>query len=239
MGRLRAALVDVGGTLWVSRPWTPAHREVAVERLAALLPGVARDVLEGLRAGLREAAARHSGERVQDADGDVRAVATRLGLRLDRDTPRAVREAVSLPAVEVATVMEGAGDMLRRLRDLGLRTVIVSNTDWRDAEIYRRDLAGLGLAGLLDAIVTSVDVGRRKPDPAVFAVAIEQAGCEARDCVMIGDLEEKDVLPALALGMRAVRVVVGATGPVMTTADAAAGSLREAAAAVCRWCAEA
>jgi FMN phosphatase YigB (HAD superfamily) len=235
--RLRAALVDVGGTLWDGRPRTPASRAATAERLAAVLPEATRDRVEPLQAALEGAIACLSGELVQDAEAMVRAAAGPLGLRLDPAAVAAVRRAMIRPTVEVATFHDGADHLLRTLRDLGLRTVIVSNTGWHDADAYRRDLAACGLDGLVDAIVTSVDAGCRKPDPAIFAAAVELAGCEARECVMLGDLEEKDVLPALAFDMRAVRVAHGATGPVITAADAIARSLREAAAAVRGWCA--
>jgi putative hydrolase of the HAD superfamily len=237
MARLRAALVDVGGTLWEGRPPTSVSRTATVERLAAALPGVEWDVVERLRAALEEAVARLSGERVQDADGMVRAAAACLGLRLDPAAVGAVRRAMIRPTAEVASFHEDAGELLGTLHGLGLRTVIVSNTGWHDADAYRRDLVACGLGEVVDAIVTSVDVGRRKPDPAILAAALDLAGCEAAECVMLGDVEEKDVLPALALGMRAVRVAHGATGPVITAAGATARSLREAAAAVRGWCA--
>lgn len=237
MPRLRAALVDVGGTLWDGRPRTHATRATAVERLQTALPAVDRGRLESLRAALEEAIACLSGERVQDADAMVRAAAAGLGLRFDPAAVTAVRQAMIRPTAEVASFHEGAEELLRTLRDLGLRTVVVSNTGWHDAEAYRCDLAACGLDGLVDAIVTSVDAGRRKPDPAIFAAAVQLAGCAAAACVMLGDLEEKDVLPALAFGMRAVRVAHGATGPVITVADATARSLPEAAAILRRWCA--
>jgi FMN phosphatase YigB (HAD superfamily) len=235
MRRPRAALVDVGGTLAPDRSVTWASRERAIERLAAVIPTAADDLLERLRSGLREAAVAFSGELVVDADEVVRTVAARAGLSLDPRGVRAVRQALCEPAMGGVPLYEGADVLLRTLRELGLRTVILSNTEWRDAELYRRDFEDLGVLGLLDAIVTSVDVGRRKPHPAMFAAGVEQAGCEAAECLMVGNMEEKDVLPALAAGMRTIRVAIGAAGPVVTAADATARSLAEAAAVVRSW----
>jgi FMN phosphatase YigB (HAD superfamily) len=232
---LRAALVDVGGTLWPDGASTSPAAEDTVRRLAAVLPDAGEAVLERLRASLEEAVTDFSGELAQDTDGLVLRVAGGLGLRLDQATVPAVRRAMNAPAAGLVEMFDGAPELLRTLRDLGLRTVIVSNAYWRDAACYRCDFEAFGVAELLDGIVSSVDVGRRKPDPAMFAAALAIAGCDAWECVMIGNVEEKDVLPALSLGMRALRVAPGAERPPLSAAGASVTSLRDAVAVVREW----
>ncbi|HEY2702093.1 MAG TPA: HAD family hydrolase [Candidatus Dormibacteraeota bacterium] len=229
---LRAALVDVGGTLWPDRATASPPPGDAVRRLAGVLPGAAPDLLERLRAALEEAVTGFSGELVQDTDGLVLEVAGRLGMPLTAAAAAAVRSAMNAPAAGLVELFAGAERLLRTLGELGLRTVIVSNAYWRDAATYRCDLEAFGLLSLVDGIVSSVDVGRRKPDPAMFLAALPLAGCEAGECVMIGNIEEKDVLPALSLGMRAIRVAPGASHPPVSAAHASVTSLDAAAAAV-------
>jgi FMN phosphatase YigB (HAD superfamily) len=232
---LGAALVDVGGTLWPDRGTTSPPPEDAVRRLGAVLPGTDAGLLERLRAALQEAVTAFAVELAQDTDGLVLDVAGRLGLPLTPPLAIAVRRAMIAPAAGLHGLFDGADELLRTFRSLALRTVIVSNTYWRDAEAYRRDLEALGVAGLIDGIVSSVDVGRRKPDPAMFLAALALAGCAAGECVMIGNMEEKDVLPALSLGMRTIRVAPGAPCPPVTAAHASVTSLAAAAAAVREW----
>jgi putative hydrolase of the HAD superfamily len=232
---LRAALVDVGGTLWPERVTTSPPAEDAVRRLAAVLPAVPEALLERLHAALDEAVTDFSGELAQDTDGLVLRVAGRLGLRLDAISVAAVRQAMNAPAAGRVEMFDGAPELLRGLHELGLRTVIVSNAYWRDAACYRFDFEAFGVAELLDGIVSSVDVGRRKPDPAMFAAALAAAGCDAGECVMIGNVEEKDVLPALSLGMRALRVAPGAERPPLSAAGASVTSLRDAVRVVREW----
>jgi FMN phosphatase YigB (HAD superfamily) len=232
---LGAALVDVGGTLWPDRSTTSPPPEDAVRRLDAVLPGTGAGLLERLRAALEEAVTAFAVELAQDTEGLVLEVAGRLGLPLTPPLAITVRRAMIAPAAGLYGLVDGAEELLRAFRDLGLRTVIVSNTYWRDAEAYRRDLEALGVAGLIDGIVSSVDVGRRKPDPAMFLAGLELAGCEAGECVMIGNTEEKDVLPALSLGMRTIRVAPGAPRPLLSAAHASVTSLAAAATAVREW----
>ena len=66
-----------------------------------------------------------------------------------------------------------------------------------------------GLLHYFDVCVSSGDVGISKPDPAIFHLALEQAGCAPTEAVMIGDRLDNDVRPAKALGFQTVRILQG------------------------------
>jgi putative hydrolase of the HAD superfamily len=71
-----------------------------------------------------------------------------------------------------------------------------------------------GLAPLIDAVVTSAEFGAAKPDPAIFAHALELAGARAKDAVHAGDDVEADVHGARAAGIEPVLVARdGEPGP--------------------------
>jgi putative hydrolase of the HAD superfamily len=86
---------------------------------------------------------------------------------------------------------------LRALRAAGVRLVVVSN--W-DASLPER-LAETGLAPLLDGAVASAPFGAAKPDPAIFACALELAGVDAAAAWHVGDSEREDVAGARAAGV--------------------------------------
>jgi HAD superfamily hydrolase (TIGR01509 family) len=128
--------------------------------------------------------------------------------------------------------LPGAVELLAEIRALGLRTVITSNTYWRDAESYWEDFRLLGMAPYIDAVVTSVDAGHLKPHPAVFEMAMRVAAVPADRCVVIGNREENDVEPALALGMWTILVYPDDPKPESSRAHAVAPDLWECAKAM-------
>jgi HAD superfamily hydrolase (TIGR01509 family) len=160
-----------------------------------------------------------------DADTLVAGSLTYLGLDASAATVALVRRAMALPVHDRIQPLPGAIELLAEAHALGLRTVIASNTYWRDANSYWDDFKALGMADHIDAIVTSNDAGHLKPHPAVFEMAVRASGSEAARCVVIGNKEENDILPALALGMRAILVHPDDPAPVSSRAHAVAPDL--------------
>ncbi len=70
-------------------------------------------------------------------------------------------------------------------------------------------LRDMGLLPYIDLVVASAEEGVSKPDPRIFEIALERAGCAPREAVMVGDRLDNDIRPARALGMRTVRVRQG------------------------------
>lgn len=97
---------------------------------------------------------------------------------------------------------EDSAPALRELRDLGLKTICVSNWDVSLGAVLRQ----CGLDGLLDGVVTSGAVGKRKPDPAVFLAALTTAGCDASEAIHVGDSPEEDLSGAEAAGVEALLI---------------------------------
>lgn len=66
-------------------------------------------------------------------------------------------------------------------------------------------LTDYGLVPKFDVIVIDEIVGVSKPDPRIFEIALERAGCAAAEAVMVGDRADHDIRPAKGLGMGTVR----------------------------------
>lgn len=240
---LLAALIDVGGTLWPDG-WHPAWDEGDPLReggLRTALPasssGRAAELLEGLKARAAEmlAAVERDASSSQRTDEAIREALKGLGVPPEPSLVASVCRAMALPLPPPGFFFPGAEHFLTGVKQLGLRSVVLSNTFWRDSSDYRRDFEALGAADVVDGIVTSLDVGVRKPHVAIFLAAVEKAGCEPSSCVMVGNSERMDVEPALALGMRAIRVAIEEPLPEWTAAHAVASSLTDAAAILRTW----
>jgi FMN phosphatase YigB (HAD superfamily) len=96
---------------------------------------------------------------------------------------------------EVADTVAGARDLLAafsRRYSLGL----VSNFYGNLVPVCR----GLGLEGLFGVMVDSAVEGVRKPDPAIFALALGRLGVAAAEAWVVGDSYERDIVPGKTLG---------------------------------------
>jgi epoxide hydrolase-like predicted phosphatase len=57
---------------------------------------------------------------------------------------------------------------------------------------------------MFDAVVLSCDHGVRKPDPAIYKIALREIGLPAAECVFVDDIGG-NLKPAKALGMTTVK----------------------------------
>lgn len=99
-------------------------------------------------------------------------------------------------------VFDGVPDVLRELRRRDLRLGVCSNWDWG----LDRHLQANGIAELLDFVVCSAEVGRRKPHPTIFELVLGHAGVDPDRILFVGDNWTEDVGGATAAGMRTIHV---------------------------------
>ena len=92
--------------------------------------------------------------------------------------------------------VEASGQVLEALKKKGYRLVMVSNFYGNLHTI----LADYGIAPYFESVVESAVVGVRKPDPAIWTLGIEAAGCLPEETAAIGDSYGKDILPAREAG---------------------------------------
>ena len=65
-------------------------------------------------------------------------------------------------------------------------------------------LARYGLNLLFDEVLESAAVGLRKPEPALWQLAVSATGCQPGECLVIGDSLKNDIIPAASLGCRTI-----------------------------------
>jgi HAD superfamily hydrolase (TIGR01549 family) len=91
-----------------------------------------------------------------------------------------------------------AEETLLRLKDLGYRLGLISNTHWRLLPERRRELQPF-----FDAITLSYEHGYMKPHPSIFHAALMRLGVEPGNSLHVGDHPVADVWGARNAGMRA------------------------------------
>jgi FMN phosphatase YigB (HAD superfamily) len=143
---------------------------------------------------------------VASAQGWGRVVGTivrRAGLPLDRvpamlDALWLQHRALNLWCL----VPEGLPAALDRVRALGVRVAVVSNSEGMLEQL----LARVGVLGSLDLVLDSGIVGVEKPDPRIFEIALHRFGVAPARALHLGDNFGTDVLGARAAGLRVALV---------------------------------
>ena len=92
----------------------------------------------------------------------------------------------------------GALALLQALRPHYRIGIITNNRTAEQADKLRF----LGMTNLVDALITSEDVGVAKPDPRIFHAALQQLDARPEETVLVGDNWGADVLGAQAVGIR-------------------------------------
>lgn len=97
--------------------------------------------------------------------------------------------------------VRGAEETLRYFRDRDYSIGVLSNTAYRGS-VVKGLLEDVGFGGLIDRVVSSADVGYRKPHDEAYSAAVGVLGKRAEDCFFVGDSEDKDFIGPRRFGMR-------------------------------------
>ena len=167
--RYRAVLFDMDGVVTDTMPihlkaWQEAFRPygITVEKMDIYLR-------EGMQSrAMSLAIARDKGVQISEGDtGKLVAEKTRI---FEED------------AGGNAKAYDGVPEMLRMLRNNGMRTALVTGSK---ASSVDRVLGAAGIRDLFDVIVTGDDTSRGKPDPDPYLKAIGKVGVNRLDCVVV------------------------------------------------------
>ncbi|HKW59291.1 MAG TPA: HAD family hydrolase [Candidatus Dormibacteraeota bacterium] len=102
-----------------------------------------------------------------------------------------------------------ATGILRSLAERGIKRGVCSNAPF-PPQMMRRQLRTNGIAELVDAIVFSSEVGKRKPAPELYRAALDAIRATPERTLFVGDRVREDYEGPVALGMRAVVVTAHA-----------------------------
>jgi HAD superfamily hydrolase (TIGR01549 family) len=199
MPAVQAILWDVGGTLVDNRV---TMAESIRARLAVAGVGVGQLSDDDLESTFEEFFALEDRWRtLADEERDVKAyfrgLLAPLGLTSEQFE---VAYARVPPYYDLHKPVDGIRELLADLRGRGLRQTVVSN--WPPSLVPF--LEHHRLAEYFEAVVFSAQDGVKKPDSRIFLRALATLGISASEALFIGDHRHLDILPARALGMRAI-----------------------------------
>ena len=108
----------------------------------------------------------------------------------------------------------------------GLKRALCSNAPF-PPDMMQRQVDGNGIGELVEAVVFSSSVGRRKPAPEIYQAALSAVRVEPGRVLFVGDRLREDYDGPIAIGMRAVICTAHATElpPVGTPAIASLSDL--------------
>jgi putative hydrolase of the HAD superfamily len=133
----------------------------------------------------------------------LRKVGTNKGIRLDGRQWRHFADLWYEPLRKIATTEPDIKQTLTALKNSGLKLGIVSNT-FVNGHSLEKHLEQVGILDFFTVRLYSYEFDFRKPNPQMFKTAAEKIGEAAQNILFIGDRLDKDIKPALRLGMQAV-----------------------------------
>jgi putative hydrolase of the HAD superfamily len=202
----RAVVFDLFGTLVPEFPLEAWHG-----MFEGMASAVGADVPAFRRAWDDTIVERQTGG-FRDMAENVEVICARIGLA---PSPEAVRRALAVREALYAEWFRpqpGAVQTLRTLRERGTPVALCSNCALDAPALWTAS----PLAGLIDVLVFSSEVGLRKPDPAIYLLTAERLGVEPAACLFVGDGANRELTGAAAVGMHPVRIVdAGEAGPML------------------------
>ena len=97
--------------------------------------------------------------------------------------------------------------VVQALQRAGIRLALATNGP---SQLQRRKIEILGIAPWFEAVLVSAEVGHSKPEPGIYALALESLGAKPEDAWFVGDNLFTDIAGANNMGM--VSVWVNRTG---------------------------
>jgi len=96
--------------------------------------------------------------------------------------------------------LDGALEAVQRLAE-NYPLALISDTAWTPGRVLREIFARYKILGCFRALIFSGEVGKTKPHPQMFNLALAGLSVQPQACLHIGDLQHTDVAGAKAAGM--------------------------------------
>ncbi len=211
----RALLFDLFRTVILFDPQAPTNRvtepswRAAMEPLrgpiAGFVPGLDFDrFLDALVAVTTDLNRQRAPEYLElPCEERYRRACDRLGI--EKTAAAAIAErGVELQMTQLIAHAHLPDESRRFLRELAERLPLGLVSNFDHAATIHRLLARHGIDALFAVKLISIEVGRRKPHPAIFAEAVRRLGIPANEVMYVGDSLFEDIHGAQSAGLDAI-----------------------------------
>lgn len=193
--RFDAVVFDFFGTLTL--PVTHATQVEAVSPIAGLMGVATEDLMTVLASSFNDRCLGRWGS----FEETMRHLAQAVGFEPSApELEEICRVRLDAQRTHLVRVRGGAEQVLAALGVDGLRVGLVSDCTHDLVMIWPE----LELSSHIESPVFSVDVGAKKPDPALYLAAAERLGVEPERCLYVGDGGSNELTGAAAVGMTPV-----------------------------------
>jgi 2-haloalkanoic acid dehalogenase type II len=91
--------------------------------------------------------------------------------------------------------------ILQKIKEINIHLGIISDID-KDFQEFQFNV--FGIKEMFDSITTSEEVQIYKPEAKIFQVALNKAGCQGEESIIIGDSYKKDIVGGKNMGMTTI-----------------------------------
>ncbi len=197
LGMIRGVLFDFGGVITHTCWDTRMMGEILAKTLNDFGYGIGVDLVDIFEKVMEEAWNRVVHTLMEEKMEDlVRITLESVGINPDEDLIRTAIDRIS--EAPFCVIREDAEDALRRIKEMGIKTAVVSNSP---INFHRRILKRVGIDKYIDEIIVSCDVGYRKPHPKIYEIAVDKLNIRPQQAVFVGDVLQIDIYGAKKLGM--------------------------------------
>ena len=209
--KYRLVLFDLGGTLinYDNSPWPELGRLGCMEGANFLKNELGKDIsAEVLNEKLHNAIGRMIESRGNDEfELDLIDMTTstlsELGINLTDGLPEKIIAAYYRPISDQITLFPYAGEILKKIKDVGMKIGLVSNTIF-PADYHRNEMRSFGIYNYFNFTIFSSEEKTRKPGKEIYQKALRLGGAEPEETIFIGDRLAEDVGGPQSVGIKAV-----------------------------------
>ncbi len=91
--------------------------------------------------------------------------------------------------------------LLKTLKDIGMKTAIVSNCSSEEVKVLKES----EIYKYFDEVILSYEVHMKKPDSCIYEEAAKRLGIDVSECIFVGDGGSNELVGARNVGMKVIQ----------------------------------